>query len=766
MTGLTRWCFHRRYVVIGLWVAVLAALFGSSVAAGSGYSNAFNLPHTDSTKALSLLQGALPAQAGDADQVVVHVARGTIGNPAIQARITGMLTQVQALPSVAAVSSMYGAGASERVSRDGRTAYATVMFTAQADRLALPDIRRVIATAQGARQSGLQVELAGPAIDQALGTPPSTTEVFGIAAAAVILLIAFGSLLAMVLPLLIAVAALGAALLSVGLLAHLIKLSTTAPTLAALIGLGVGIDYALFIVTRHRAALQAGHPPQDAAVLAMNTSGRAVLFAGGTVVVALLGLLVLRVGFLGGLGVGAAVAVLWTVAAATTLLPAMLGAFGSRLLPRRGRPAAAPARAAAVPARAASSFSAGGGVAGSRPVAAALSGGAATDAAVGDGLWARWAALVARRKLILSAITLAVIAALAVPALSLRLGSSDAGNAAEAATTRQAYDLLATGFGPGSNGPLQLVAALTSPADSRALNALVNALRVTPGVAAVSAAPVQLGATLGIVTVVPTSSPQDKATTELITRIRKQTVPAAERGSTLRVYIGGPTATFGDFAAILVNKLPLFLAVIIGLGCLLLLVAFRSIVVPLTAALMNLLAAAASFGVVVAVFQWGWGASLIGIGKPGPVDAFVPVIMLAILFGLSMDYQVFLVSRMQEEWEHSHDNVRAVQVGQAITGRIITAAALIMMAVFASFIFGGNRVIAEFGVGLTAAVAIDAFLLRTVLVPALMHTFGPSNWWLPGWLDQRLPHLAVEPADPALPQQRRALETPSVPAGR
>ncbi len=756
MTGLARWCFRHRYTVIGLWVAVLLALFGSSVAAGSGYSNAFNLPHTDSTKALSLLQGALPAQAGDADQVVVHVASGTVRDPAVQTRVAGMLTKVGSLRSVAGVRSMYGAQAGAQVSRDGRTAYATVMFTAQADRLALPDIRKVIATAQAARQRGLQVELAGPAVDQALGTPPSTTEVFGIAAAAVILLIAFGSLLAMVLPLLIAVAALGAGLLSVGLLAHLVKLSTTAPTLAALIGLGVGIDYALFIVTRHRAGLQAGHPPEEAAARAMNTSGRAVLFAGGTVVVALLGLLVLRVGFLGGLGIGAAVAVLWTVAAATTLLPAMLGVFGNRLLPRRARRAAALAGGA---------LTAAGG-----PAMAAPSGSATadtdTDAAVGDGLWARWAALVARHKLVLSVATLAVIAALAVPTLSLRLGASDAGNAAKTATTRQAYDLLSAGFGPGSNGPLELVASLRTPGDTQALTELVRALRTTRGVAAVIAAPTRPGATLGVVTVVPTSAPQDKATTNLITRIRDRVVPAAERGSTLRVYVGGPTATFEDFASILVDKLPLFLGVIIGLGCLLLMIAFRSIVVPLTAALMNLLAAAASFGVVVAVFQWGWGASLIGIGKSGPVDAFVPVVMLAILFGLSMDYQVFLVSRMQEEWQHSRNNARAVKVGQAITGRIITAAALIMMAVFASFIFGGNRVIAEFGIGLTAAVAIDAFLLRTVLVPALMHTFGRSNWWLPGWLDRRLPHLAVDPADTPLPQQRRAPEAPAVPVHR
>ncbi len=736
MSALARWCFRHRYLVLGMWLTVLVALFGSTLAAGTSYNDAFGLPNTESIKALTLLQQALPAQSGDSDQIVVHVDTGTVGDPAIRQRITGMLGSVRHLPAVAGVRSMYDPAAAGQVSADGRTAYATVTFNAQADSLTNGDVQKVIDTAQAARRGGLRVELGGQAIGKVAMAAPTSTELIGIAAAAAILFLAFGSLLAMLLPLLVAVAGLGAGLLTVGLLSHTITLSSFAPSLAALIGLGVGIDYALFIINRHRNGLRDGLPPEEAAMRALNTSGRAVLFAGATVVVALLGMLVLRVSFLTGLGVGGAVTVVWTVAAALTLLPALLGVVGGRLLPRRQR----------------------------RALAARTAAPAAEPAPAG--LWARWAALVAHRKAVLSLITLAVIAAVAVPTLSLRLGSSDDGNGPTSSTTRQAYDLLATGFGAGSNGPLELVAQVKGPGDTVALGALVGELRRTPGVTSVTAAPLPNGATLGIVEVVPTSAPQDQATTDLITRLRHQVVPAAERGTTLAVYVGGTTATFGDFASVLTSKLPLFLAVIITLGCLLLLLAFRSIVIPLTAAVMNLLAAGASFGVVVAVFQWGWGANLLSIGKQGPVEAFLPVIMIAILFGLSMDYQVFLVSRIHEEWQHSHDNTRAVTIGQAQTGRVITAAALIMISVFGAFVFGGARVTAEFGVGLAAAVALDAFLLRTILVPALMHLFGPANWWLPSWLDRTLPHIFVKGAPEYLTQPQPRVPQPAVAVAR
>jgi putative drug exporter of the RND superfamily len=717
LASLALWCFrHRRTVVIG-WLAVIGVLAGLTASIGTAYSDSFSLPGTESTKALSLLSSAFPAQAGDSDTIVVHVRSGSVHDPAVQSKVSSMLGQVGKSPSVAAVTSPYAAAGARQISKDGRTAYANVSFAKQAHELPKADVQHVIDLAQSARSAGVDVELGGNAIKQIEQTPPSNSTLIGLAAAAVILFIAFGSLFAMALPLVTAVVALGSGLLAVGLLSHVVGIGTVGPTLAALIGLGVGIDYALFIVTRHRAGILGGLTPEDAAVRALDTSGRAVLFAGGTVCVALLGLLVLRLSFLTGLAVPAALTVVFTVAAATTFLPALLGFLGPRVLGRKERRRLA--------------------VEGPHEPHA-------------QGFWARWAALVERRPKPLAAVATVVMLVLMLPMLSLRLGSSDSGNDPSGSSTRKAYDLMAQGFGPGFNGPLQLVAEVKSPADAAALTALAGKLRSEPGVASVTPFPAAPGAKLGIVQVVPTTAPQDAATSDLIQHLRNSVIPAAEQGTSLQVYVGGTTAIFDDFANVLTSKLPLFLGVIVLLGFLLLMLAFRSLLVPATAALMNLLAAGASFGVVTAVFQLGWGTDLLGLGKAGPIEAFLPVIMLAILFGLSMDYQVFLVSRMHEEWVHTGDNRRAVGRGQATTGKVITAAAAIMIFVFLGFAFGAQRVIAEFGIGLSSAVLLDAFVLRTVLVPAMMHIFGKANWWLPKWLDRLLPHLSVDPVDEPL----------------
>jgi RND superfamily putative drug exporter len=513
-----------------------------------------------------------------------------------------------------------------------------------------------------------------------------------------------------------AVVALGTAIFGIDLLSHAVGIASMAPTMATLIGLGVGIDYALFIVTRYREGLKAGMTPEEATVRALNTAGRAVLFAGGTVCIALLGLFVLRMNFLDGVAVAAVFAVVLTMATAVTLLPSLLGFMGQRVLSRRER----------------------------RHLAQK-----GPQDGHGSGFWARLAGVVSRRPAILAVGAAIVMLTIASPVLSLRLGLSDAGNDPASTTTRKAYDLLAKGFGPGSNGPLLLVAQVGSSADSAALAKLTQTLQSEKGVAAVAPFPSSPGAKLAIVQVVPTTAPQDVRTSQLITHLRDNVIPAAEKGSDLHVLVGGNTAIFDDFATIIRAKLPLFIGVIVGLGFLLLLVAFRSLLVPATAAIMNLLAAAASFGVVVALFQWGWSLNLLGLGRAGPVEAFLPVIMLAVLFGLSMDYQVFLVSRMHEEWVHTRDNHHAVIVGQATTGRVITAAATIMISVFMAFVFGGQRVIAEFGIGLAAAVLLDAFVLRTLLVPSVMHLFGRANWWLPRAVDRRMPHLSVEPAEDA-----------------
>jgi putative drug exporter of the RND superfamily len=717
LARLARWCFrHRRIVVLG-WVAAIGALLGLTGSIGTAYSDSFSLPGTESTTALNLLTSTFPAQAGDSDTIVVHVNSGSVNDPAVRTKVASMLDRVAKSPSVAAVASPYTAAGAAQISKDARTAYANVNFAKQAQELPVADVQHVIDLAESTRSAGLTVELGGNAIKQIQQTPPSNSEFVGLVAAGIILFIAFGSLFAMALPLLTAVVALGSGLLAVGLLSHVVAIGTVGPTLAALIGLGVGIDYALFIVTRHRAGIQAGLTPEESTVRALDTSGRAVLFAGGTVCVALLGLFVLRLSFLNGLAVPAVLVVLFTVAAATTFLPALLGFLGPRVLGRKER----------------------------RRLAAE-----GPHEPHTEGFWAHWAALVERRPKMLAIVATLVMLVLTVPVLSLRLGSSDSGNDPAGSTTRDAYDLLAAGFGPGFNGPLQLVAEVKSPADTAALAALATKLRSEPGVASVAPFPTAAGAKVGIISVVPTTSPQDVATSDLIQRLRRSVIPAAEQGTSLHVYVGGTTAIFDDFADVLTSKLPLFIGVIILLGFLLLMLAFRSLLVPATAAVMNLLAAGASFGVITAVFQWGWGTELLGIGKAGPVEAFLPVIMLAILFGLSTDYQVFLVSRMHEEWVHSEDNRRSVTQGQAATGRVITAAAAIMVCVFVAFVFGGQRVIAEFGIGLASAVFLDAFVLRTVLVPAAMHVFGAANWWLPGWLERRLPHLSVEPADEAL----------------
>jgi len=724
MAALAHWCFRHRLAVVLIWVAVLITLVAVARSLGTAYSTSFVMGDTESSRALTLLQSTMPKAAGDAATIVWHVDSGSVTDAATKARIEEMLAEVATASSVSAVASPYAArnpAAVTQISRDGRTAFATVEFDDQAMNVPIGDIENVMNLAHGARASGLQVELNGAIMSEVTRRPPSNSIAIGLVAAAIILLIAFGSLLGMTLPLITAVTALTSGAMSIWILSHVVNIPSMTPTLAELVGLGVGIDYALFIVSRHRDGLKGGMSPEESAVRALNTSGRAVLFAGGTVCIALFGLLVLRMGFLSGMAYGSSVTVFFTMATAITLLPALFGFMGTRVLSKKERRRLAEGH-----------FN-----------------------AHHSSHWARWAALVARRPVVMTVSALFVVLILASPVLSLRLGSSDQGNDPASSTTRKAYDLLAAAFGPGSNGPLLLVAQMGSPADQAALATLEKTLIGVPGVAAVAPVPSAPGARIALVQVIPTSAPQDKATSDLIKDLRTRVIPQATRGSTLHVYVGGSTAIFDDFATVLRAKLPLFIGVIIFVGCLLLFVAFRSVLIPATAAVMNLLAAAASFGVLVAVFQWGWLSGPLGLGRAGPVESFLPVIMLAILFGLSMDYQVFLVSRMHEEWIHSHNNPRAIEVGQAATGKVITAAAAIMACVFTAFVFGGQRVIAEVGIGLAAAVLIDAFILRTVLVPALMHLFGKANWWLPGVVDRYLPHLAVEPTADLLVGERR-----------
>ncbi|HEU5429924.1 MAG TPA: MMPL family transporter [Actinocrinis sp.] len=741
MTALARWCHRHRLAVVLLWITLLIGLGAAAVVSGSKYSSSFSLKNTDSAKANQLLSTEFPGQNGDAATVVWHDSAGSVRSAAVESRLSTTLGSIARMPGVIEVSSPYAGGGSGQISADGHTAYASVQLDGGKAAPSAAALRTLVRTAQQASTGGLEVEVGGSAVQGTEQSPNSNSELVGIIAAAVVLFAVFGSLFAMALPILTGLAGVGGGILTIGLLSHAMNVADFAPTLGALIGLGVGIDYALFIVTRFRTALRSGLPVGEAIGTAVNTSGRAVLFAGATVCIALLGMMVLGLGFLDGVALAASVTVGFTVLASLTLLPATLGLLGLRVFGRRER----------------------------RRLE--LGGWSEDTHGTEDkrGWWRRWAGCVERRPRLMSLVALAMMVMLAVPVLSLRLGASDSGNDPAGTTTRKAYDLMAEGFGPGVNGPLTLVADLPSTTgsaavsqaalahDKAALTNLVASLEKTPGVAAVEIGARSADGRAEVIDVVPASSPESKQTTNLITTLRQRVVPEAEAGSGLKVYVGGLTAVYADFASVLGGKLPLFVGLIAALGFLLLVVAFRCLLVPLTAAVMNLIAAAASFGVVTGFFEWGWGSDKLGMGGAGPVEAFLPVMMVAILFGLSMDYQVFLVSRMHEEWVRHRDNARAVKIGQVETARVITAAATIMICVFCAFAFGSQRVIGEFGIGLATAVALDAFVLRTVLVPAVMHLFGRANWWLPAWLDRILPHLHVE-SDPhhiPLPAQRR-----------
>ncbi|NGO69248.1 MMPL family transporter [Streptomyces boncukensis] len=755
MAALARWCLGHRWAVVLLWLVALLGTGVASTAAGTSYASNFTLPGTESTRAHDRMRDAFPELSGDTDTVVWETSGrgGSVRDPRVRARMSDALADIADMPGVGSVASPYTRrGGGTQISDDDTIAYAQVTYTQQVFELDQDDIRRVVDRARQAREGWLQVEVGGPAVELSEEPPAGLPEGAALLAAALVLLLAFGSLFTMLLPLLSAVFAVGTGLFTLGLLSHALDVPEVATLLASLIGLGVGVDYALLVVARHREGLREGLTPHGAAVRAMGTSGRAVLFAGGTVCVALLALLVLGVDFLDGIALATTLTTLLSVLAAATLLPALLGLLGPRTLSRRERARLAAARG---PAAEPEPDPEPGPEPGPGAVAAARPGPAE-----------RWASVLEARPTALGLLALVVLTVLAFPAASLRLGAHDQGNLPENRTARRAYDLLVEGFGPGFNGPLTLVADVSGGERERtALAGLAERLPQQRGVARVEPVPLPRDSDTAVVQVFPETSPQSADTDDLISTLRDETVPQAERGTDLRVDIGGATATQKDFAAAIGGKMPVFIAVIFGLGALLLLIAFRSLVVPLTAVVMNLVAAAASLGVLVAVFQWGWGVELLGIGKEGPIISFLPVILLPLLFGLSMDYQVFLISRIHEEWTRTRDNARAVRTGLADTGRVITCAALIMICVFASFLLSGEPGPVMAGIGLAGAVALDAFLLRTLLVPALMFLLGRANWWLPERLGRRLPRLPWPAADPAGRPRRAAPGGPAASGG-
>ncbi len=735
MLKLARWSTtHRLYIAIGWVVLLIAVNVISQSSGGAAYSNNFTLPNSDAQRASDLLAHSFPAQAGDRDTIVFKVAHGNVREPAVRSHMSALFAKVGGLPHVTGVISPYAASqAGKAISANGQIAFATVVFNQKANELPKSAGEGVVNAAKAARTPDIQIELGGQAIEQTEQEGFGLTTAVGLMAAIVVLLITFGSLIAMGLPILTALFGLGTGLGLIALFTHVVDTPNFSSELAAMIGLGVGIDYSLFIVTRFREAYATPGPSfgdvRESVVQAMDTAGRAVLFAGCTVVIALLGMMLLGVDFLYGVAISASIGVLLVMLGSLTLLPALLTIAGNRVVRPRRR--------------------------------ARRQGVKSTDARQGQ-VWLRWSQFVQAHSWPIAIAAILVLLLIAAPATALRLGSSDASNDPESFTTYKAYELLAEGFGKGFNGPLQIVAqvpdatnpgseatkngTLTTPPSAggkAAVEKLRAAMTGVSGVAAVAPAKFNPAGDVVTISVYPTSSPQAYETTQLVSQLRDETIPPVESSTGMHVYVGGVTAGAVDFAAVLGKKLPLFIGVVVLLSALLLMIVFRSLVIPLQAAFMNLLSIGASIGVIVVVFQWAWFDRIMDV-KAGPIESFVPVMLFAIVFGLSMDYEVFLVSRIHEQWTRGGDSRRAVSEGLALTGRVVTAAAAIMICVFLSFMLGESRVIKEFGLALASAVFLDAVIVRCLLLPAVLNILGEVTWAIPARLDRLLPRLNIE----------------------
>ncbi|MBW3609587.1 MAG: MMPL family transporter [Actinobacteria bacterium] len=694
---LAAWSYHHRRAALGAWVAVLLGVTAASAAIGSDYHNDFSLPGTESQRAADTLAARAPAQAGDTIQIVVQNRDG-LSRPAVRDRVEALLSDVRRLPDVAAVTSPYEDPAST-LSPDDTIAYATVALDGVTTDIPKADVLRIVEVAQAAGGDGLRVELGGDPVREAQEATSGGAEGAGMLAALVILVLLFGSLLAASLPLLTAVFAVGSTIGLIVLASHVTDVADFTPPLMMLVGLGVGIDYALLIFSRYRGELLDGASRERAIGTALDTAGRSVFFAGCTVMFALLGLYALGLASLQGMALAVALTVLMTMLAALTLLPALLAVFGHRL-ERSVRRRASRARHA-------------------------------------DGeRWRRWSAFVQRRPWPALVVAVALLLALSAPALEMPLGFADASTDDPSKTSRQAYDLLAEGFGPGFSGPLVVVAQ----GGGNAAAELRRTLARTPGIAGVTPPSPAGDGDVATVVAYPTSKPQDEATNDLLARLRDDVLPSLAQRSGGTYLVGGPTAAAADFTAIVNDRLPLFLAVVVGLSALLLMVVFRSVLIPLKAALLNLLTIGASLGVVTLAFEGS-----------GPIEAFGPVMIFAIVFGLSMDYEVFLVSRMHEEWQRTRDAPAAIREGLATTGRVITAAGAIMIVVFGAFVLSPERMLQQFGLGLAVAILLDAFLIRCLIVPAVMRLLGERAWWMPHWLTRRLPRIAPQRGQAAPP---------------
>ena len=756
--GLSKWAVRRPVVALISWFVALVAVIGLGVGAGGNLNDSFSLPDTESTTAQDLLVKGAGGSSGSFSagaKVVWSPASGVASDPASLAVVQPLLTELAKNKSIACISSILGNAGSDcpaqqaaptkaqlaqmtaeqkaalqsfmaaaaPISKDGKVAYANITFAGDGSSIDSVDAKAIVAAINKANSPNVTVAYNGSILEFAGQEPPSS-EGIGLLVAIIILLIAFGSLVAAGLPIVAAILGLAMGQMGVLIAANFLDVATFAPTLAAMIGLGVGIDYSLFVINRYRQAVLAGHNPKAAAIESVETAGRAVLFAGSTVIIALLGLFIMRINFFNGLAVASIVTVLFVMLSALWFLPALLSLLGTKALALRLPWGKKPGKV--------------------HPEGKA---------------WAHYGRILQRKPIIPALVSIIVVIVLAIPLLSLRLGFADDSGKAKGTPLRTAYDLMAEGFGPGVNGPFFVAVELPKPNDAAAYAAAVKAIEASPGVAStlpssaalpiVLANPTAFGAdgTIGTIMVTPTSAPQDEATDQLLTNLRENVNPAIAAQTGAKLYVGGQQAIISDFTSVMTKALPLFLIVVVGLGFLALVLLFHSIVVPLTAAITSLLSFAAATGITVAVFQWGWLGNVIGLSGTGPIFPFLPIMVFAILFGLSMDYQVFLVSRMQEEWARTGDNAASVRRGLAGSGRVVVIAAAIMASVFLAFVPDKNSMIKLFGVSLASAVLIDAFIIRLIFIPSIMSILGKANWWLPGWLDRILPKVQIEPGE-------------------
>ncbi|MCZ7530985.1 MAG: MMPL family transporter [Acidimicrobiia bacterium] len=713
MFRLGHFAATHKWRVIAVWIAafVLAAIGVNSF--GGETSDNFTLPGTETQRALDLLKERFPAESGDSARVVFATEDGSLSDPNAAAGIDGAVVALSELPHVVDVISPVD----EQTSPDGTIGFATVTYDQAATELGTEALDGLEEAVVPAVDAGLQVEFGGDVVQFNEEGEFGGAELIGLGVAIIVLLFAFGSVVAMGLPLVTALIGLGLGLSVVTISANFLDIGTVAPVIATMIGLGVGIDYALFVVTRHREHLHQGMTVAEAAARANATAGQAVVFAGVTVVIAILGLQFIGIPFVATLGSAAAIVVGAAVLTAITLLPALLGLVGHKIDKLR--------------------------VPGMKAVAADSH----------DGFWARWSRRVSGRPWPYLIGSAALLLLLLVPFFSMRLGVTDAGTSPPSTTLRQSYDLLAEGFGSGFNGPLQVVVDLDDTG-REGLTALETAVEEDEGIAQIgqtrlnSENPAE--ADTALIVAFPTTSPQDAATADTVHRLRDEVLPTAI-GDDATVYVAGTPAVFIDFSEKLAGRLPLFIGAVLVMSFLLLMLVFRSLFVPLKAAVVNLLGIGAAYGVVVAIFQWGWGRDLIGLEETVPIVSFLPMLMFAILFGLSMDYEVFLMSRIREEYLKTGDNNASVAAGIAGTARVITAAAIIMISVFGSFALGDQVEVKMMGIGLATAILLDATIIRMVLVPSVMALVGDANWWLPKWLDRILPNLDIE-GETALPE--------------